>query len=525
MADLDGDSAASSCNDDPGGAPDPGILGAPSDARYWVGAAHAGLSAEHNLGALATGLVINTAGTPSVVSRVGVPNGYVLTMVGGVEAWAAAAGGGVTDHGALTGLGDDDHPQYVRVVTAGAGLTGGGSGGSLTLDVVAGDATIVVGANSITAGVMQTANHADDSITNAKLRNSAALSVIGNSTNGSADPADIAAGTDGHVLRRAGTTLGFGTLASGAFAGTTTDGFVLTLVGGVPTWQAATGGVTGSGASPRVAIWSGASALTSDAAFTFSSNALSVSASSSAGTVSSTVANTSNTASSKALHAVSVAGATADDAVYQAVVSGVTTVSFGIDNSDSDNFKFSGSATLGTTDIMSMSPSTGNVGIGQAPGGAGSYRLALTMASGGSGVSLTAVHGNDLPAWIATSSDARSLICGQYSNSIGGTIGGISRNALSIIDSGNTLGLMVRVRDNVPFYLLTNETQRMEVTGGGNFGFHAAGSYGSGTKVMFIGNCSAAPSTDPSGGGILYVESGALKYRGSSGTVTTICPA
>ena len=36
---------------------------------------------------------------------------------------------------------------------------------------------------------------------------------------------------------------------------------------------------------------------------------------------------------------------------------------------------------------------------------------------------------------------------------------------------------------------------------------------------------STAPSSNPSGGGYLYVESGALKYRGSSGTVTTIAPA
>ena len=32
----------------------------------------------------------------------------------------------------------------------------------------------------------------------------------------------------------------------------------------------------------------------------------------------------------------------------------------------------------------------------------------------------------------------------------------------------------------------------------------------------------AVPSTNPTGGGIIYVESGALKYRGSSGTVTTL---
>jgi len=33
------------------------------------------------------------------------------------------------------------------------------------------------------------------------------------------------------------------------------------------------------------------------------------------------------------------------------------------------------------------------------------------------------------------------------------------------------------------------------------------------------------PSADPTGGGVLYVEAGALKYRGSSGTITTIANA
>ena len=49
-----------------------------------------------------------------------------------------------------------------------------------------------------------------------------------------------------------------------------------------------------------------------------------------------------------------------------------------------------------------------------------------------------------------------------------------------------------------------------------------------------VANCSAgtvmlknatAPTGNPTGGGFLYVESGALKYRGSSGTVTTIANA
>jgi hypothetical protein len=45
------------------------------------------------------------------------------------------------------------------------------------------------------------------------------------------------------------------------------------------------------------------------------------------------------------------------------------------------------------------------------------------------------------------------------------------------------------------------------------------------TTAIFVANTTAAPSSNPSGGGYLYVESGALKYRGSSGTVTTIANA
>lgn len=44
------------------------------------------------------------------------------------------------------------------------------------------------------------------------------------------------------------------------------------------------------------------------------------------------------------------------------------------------------------------------------------------------------------------------------------------------------------------------------------------------TGVVSIQN-TTAPSTNPTGGGFLYSEGGALKWRGSSGTVTTIAPA
>jgi len=53
-----------------------------------------------------------------------------------------------------------------------------------------------------------------------------------------------------------------------------------------------------------------------------------------------------------------------------------------------------------------------------------------------------------------------------------------------------------------------------------NLGYNSS-SFGSGTGVIAIGN-GTAPSGMPTGGGVLYVESGALKYKGSSGTVTTL---
>lgn len=70
-----------------------------------------------------------------------------------------------------------------------------------------------------------------------------------------------------------------------------------------------------------------------------------------------------------------------------------------------------------------------------------------------------------------------------------------------------------------------------------NFGFGASGKYGSlaiganaaddggGEKVISIGNAAVFPTSNPSAGVIVYAESGALKARGTSGTVTTLAPA
>lgn len=58
-----------------------------------------------------------------------------------------------------------------------------------------------------------------------------------------------------------------------------------------------------------------------------------------------------------------------------------------------------------------------------------------------------------------------------------------------------------------------------------NLGINTTAQFGSGVGVIGIANRSTAPTANPTGGGVLYVEAGALKYRGSSGTVTTIAAA
>ncbi len=50
-------------------------------------------------------------------------------------------------------------------------------------------------------------------------------------------------------------------------------------------------------------------------------------------------------------------------------------------------------------------------------------------------------------------------------------------------------------------------------------------SFGGGVKVIGIANTTTAPTTSPTGGGILFVETGALKYRGTSGSSATIVNA
>jgi hypothetical protein len=74
--------------------------------------------------------------------------------------------------------------------------------------------------SDLTTGPSIAATIANDAVTFAKMQNSAGagLSVVGRSAATAGDFAEITAGTDGHVVRRSGSSVGFGTVATAGIA-------------------------------------------------------------------------------------------------------------------------------------------------------------------------------------------------------------------------------------------------------------------------------------------------------------------
>jgi hypothetical protein len=111
---------------------------------------------------------------------------------------------------------------FTDVLQGLAPASGGGTTNFLRADgnwAAPSDTGITELTGDVTAGPgsgSQAATIADDAVTDAKLRESAGLSVIGRSANSTGNPADITAASDGEVLRRSGTSIGFGDIGFGA---------------------------------------------------------------------------------------------------------------------------------------------------------------------------------------------------------------------------------------------------------------------------------------------------------------------
>lgn len=162
--------------------------GAPDDAVYVVGSAHAGLSAER--------VVTDTA-------TIAWDQGTAAQMKANVPD-AAIAYAKIQNGGALSVAGRAANSAGVMADVSASAASG---------------AVLRESGSTIGFGTVATAGIADTAVTSAKLRDSAALTVIGRSANSSGVPADIAASAaSGAVLRESGSTIGFGTVATAGIA-------------------------------------------------------------------------------------------------------------------------------------------------------------------------------------------------------------------------------------------------------------------------------------------------------------------
>ena len=190
---------------------------------------------------------------------------------------------------------------------------------------------------------------------------------------------------------------------------------------------------------------------------------------------------TSHTGAQRAITIENTSGDEGGDASIQFEATGANVWNVGLDNSDSDSFKIS-QTELGSVDRVTVT-TAGKVGIGTTDP-----------------AELLTVAGN-ISAY--GSLKLRALGSNQYFKLEGGTntLGVKDWDGTSIITfdgSTNNVG----IGTSAPAELLT-------VAGN----ISANGEY-------YIHNQSE-PAT-PTDGGVLYVEAGALKYKGSSGTVTTL---
>jgi hypothetical protein len=150
---------------------------------------------------------------------------------------------------------------------------------------------------------------------------------------------------------------------------------------------------------------------------------------------------------------------------------------------------------------------TGNVGIGVTPGqklDVFSSTGCVARIRGGSG------SGQSAAFYVSNTAGTSTLAAfGDGANMIGGTV-----------DSS----AMVYAGASIPLVFYVNSAERMRIDSSGNLlvgGLTTAGT--TAAKTIQIAN-GTAPTANVTGGQ-LYVEAGALKYRGSSGTITTIANA
>jgi hypothetical protein len=152
--------------------------------------------------------------------------------------------------------------------------------------------------------------------------------------------------------------------------------------------------------------------------------------------------------------------------------------------------------------------------VGLALGGAKVVDFATT------GVAVTGTLSATGTVTLAASSAANHQIVRSVNDGFTYVSGGTA------LDAGMNIGLAGGTHATLPNIMVFRQDSLEigRIANGGIFLWGTTTATGAVAGSVVLGNVNSTPTT-PTGGGILYVQSGALKYIGTSGTVTIIAAA
>jgi hypothetical protein len=156
-------------------------------------------------------------------------------------------------------------------------------------------------------------------------------------------------------------------------------------------------------------------------------------------------------------------------------------------------------------------------------GTAGTYTKVTTDTFGRVTTGTTLILG-DLPSGVALTGSANAFTVGGHTivNAVASVKPFLIRGA-----SGQSVNLF-EIQTSASSALVSVSSGGSLTVGGNINGLNIrcnGGDTSNGSGIFALLNAATVPTTTPAAGGIIYVQAGALKYIGSSGTVTTLAIA
>lgn len=163
-------------------------------------------------------------------------------------------------------------------------------------------------------------------------------------------------------------------------------------------------------------------------------------------------------------------------------------------------------------------------GVTDESGGTAAQGIFVTHSTGPTKGNLLTLRNNAVDDFVVKGSGAVG---------IGIAIGATPRGRVEIAQRTSPIGLLMQANEDTSSRLIEirdrTGTAKLRVLNSGAlavhnamFGVTSGESYGGGDGVIGVRNATTVPTSDPTNGGVLYAEGGALKWRGPSGTVTEI---